>query len=709
MLALLLGVALAGPLRLAAPAEGTAEILPQAVPGRIDVLIRPVSPDLKAPLGRPPDGVRALRVVDLGGTAVLTLWPVDPTAVASVTRERRFWEVRVWPGSPGTPPLPGPPAPPPREPDGVDPGCGDAPRIALVPLHGADMMAAFPPGEFVPVLPEWALGAPHEVSWARVAAVRAELNHAPRPTGDARSRGLYELGAIHRDLGFSRESAYYFAQAWDAGAPPGLALLQRAGALLRARDWEAARNVAAEAIRRGAPEAAALEVEGSAALFEARSSGPAIGFAIAADEPTPEAALVAGALLLRSGCFADAVAPLGRATASAVPFHLAMARFLLSDALLLAGDLEGAGEVLQILSAGAVPPGWEGSLRARSRLLVMLREPPTSWPAMAPSLHRAARGWDEEGAEALFLLGQIGQHLGDERLALESYAGLVDRWRHLARGEPGRRLQAAWSARTSALLHTAREPDALAVHSGFWRPTLLRALDDPAPLAAIADGYARLGLYEPALETLAMVADLEGQLQLDDRATIVAIARAYLATGRLDELSDTLDFLATRPADPLLDAHARLLRGRMLELRGDRDAARAWLATVIAPPELAAEATLRMAVLDAEAGRCVAALAALPVEPDAAAEPGPGVLLAARARCLLAVGRGDEGRATARAAGERMTDPASVAALRFLAGQPPAEGVDDVWARIARADTAWEALRTRAAAKKPSTSGAAAR
>jgi tetratricopeptide (TPR) repeat protein len=705
MFPLLFATAVAGPVVLPVTPDVSTQVLPQAVPGRIDILMRPVHPELRTPRGFPADGVRAARSMDLGGTAVITLWTVDPTARAWVKRGRYGLEVRIWPtgrkGSDEAPPTEIAPAP--AGPGAADPGCGDNPVPVLVPLHGADMTSTFTASEFSLDLPSWQTAEPTGATWDRVSELRLELTDPNLHPAD-RTRFQYTLGALHRDLGYAREAAWYFGKAHLAGVPRGVALLQRAGALLQARDWEGARVTAVAAAREGASLVHALKIQGIAALFSDEFPGPAVGLALSALQPHPDAALVAGAVLLRSGCFVDATAPLRRSVEGNPPGS-EMGKLLLADALLLAGDVAGAEDVLKELRSHDVPRRWAGPLRTRSRLAAMLRESPTTWPAMIPTLERQGRQWDEEGAEALFLLGQIGERLGDEPRALESYGALVDRWRSLARGEPGRRLHQAWSQRLSALLKTNRDTDALALHNAFWRRSLASWVVDTTPLAEVARAYARIGLHEQALDTLTTLADVEGQRGLDDRNTILEIAEAYRATGRLDEAMDTLDFLARRKPDPALEGRARMVRGRVLLEQGDSEAARAWFASVEGAPPLIAEAVLRIGLLDAAAGRCENAIKLLPATPsDLVSDPSPGVVLAARSQCLRALGKEDEGRGTAAAASTRLLDEGSASALGYVGGVPPKDGAADIWEKLARADAYWEELRARrGVTKKPST------
>jgi tetratricopeptide (TPR) repeat protein len=695
----LAGITLAAPLRFPAGPDATAEVLPPTNPGRIDILVHDRAANLRPPSGTPPaDGIRAVRAMDLGGTWVVTLWPEDAGARASVRREGARWVVDLATATPPAEPALAGPVP---TADAPDPGCGDVPAVPLVPLHGADMLQTFPASEFVPTLPGWAAAEPTEVSWDRVDALRTALFETPHVTD--RAAGLYELGALHRDLGHAREAAYYFGAADAAGADHGLATLQRAGALLRAGEWAAAAEAAAAAARAGAPDAAALEVEGIATLFGGGAETVVTGRALAATSDTPETGLVAGALLLRGGCFAAAAAPLRRASTVDVPARAAMARLLLTDALVLAGDLDGADTVLGTLSEATAPHRWRGLMRARSGLLAILRMGPEAWPTVVPGLERAARTRDEEGAEALFLLGQLGERLGEPSLALASYTALVDRHRGPVTGEPGKRLFGAWRNRIEGLLADHRDIDALATHAGAWRPGLAVWLDDPAPLRAIADADERQGLTGPALDVLAAVADAEATRGLDDRATILAIAGLYRATGRLPEAVEALDVLARRPPDVTLAARATVLRARVAVERGDRPTARALYAEITTPPVVAAEAALRGALLAVDAGGCD------PQLPLLLAEPGPlppdlsaGVVHAALARSLAACGRSEDARVAAHDAATSLADPHAIGLSHWLAGERGADP-KDLWSRLHDAEEAWQALRTRVSPKYAST------
>lgn len=702
---LLCAAVLAAPLRIAAPPGAAIEVLPPVEPGRVEVLVHGGDSSLRTLFRGPPaDGVRTGRVTDMGGHQVVTVWMRSPTDTLAFERVGEGWEGVAVPVGTGGP---------------SSPECSGVPGTPLTPLRGVDMVHEFPADTFVLTLPRWDAAEPAvgTVSWERVTALRGALfGHGA--VAD-RAIPLYELGALHRELGHLREAAYYFESAASASvkgagspvpaAPAGIAELQRAGALLSLGAWADARDAAEVARKAGAPAADVSSVLATVSLLTGDPAPGAVGRALAATTTAPDPSLLAGALLLRAGCWTEAAPVLERAL-PAEGERGAMARLLLADARLLAGDPEGADAVLGELPAVTTPTRWSGLARARSRLVALVRESPNLWPAMVPTLERAAApaAWgadDVEGAEALFLLGQIGERLGDDTLALRAWGSLVDRRRGLLAGEPGARLLGVWARMVAEPLAGDRDIDGLAAHLAAWRPGLAPHMTDPAPLTAVAAAYMRAGLDAEALDVLGVVAEVEGRRGLDDRATILAVAEIYRRTGRPTEALDTLDFIATRPPEPATVARAAILRGRVHLDQGNVDAARAlWSGVVGAPevpPELAAEARIRVALLDAERG-CLApedglvtvdalVLDALP------ADLAPGRVATARAACLAVAGRIDESRTIAAQAVGALTDPSTRAWAEVLAGTPP----DGTWRRIAADDVADAALRTRLGGAAP--------
>lgn len=684
-------IAAAAPLRIAAPPGATVEVLPSVEPGRVEILVHGGDRELQSLFrGAPADGVRTGRITDLGGHQVVTVWMQSPTDTLALLRVEEGWEGVAVPLSKA-----------PTHSSRASPvECAGTPGTPLVPLRGADMVQDYPADTFVLTSPRWEAAEPSAVSWARVTALRAEL-FGREERAEPDPRALYELGAQHRELGHLREAVYYFDSAATAGAPGGLAQIQRAGALLTLHAWSDARGAAEVAAKAGAPDHAALTVLATVSMLTGDPLPVSTGRALAQSLAAPEPSLLAGALLLRAGCWTEAAPVLERA----LPMdgeRGALARLLLADARLLAGDIDGADTVLGDLPADGAPAQWKGLARARTRLLALVRQSPNLWPAQVPTLERLAAspgrssadvrsGDDVEAAEALFLLGQIGDRLGNDDLALGALGSLIQLRRGLLAGEPGARLLAVWTRRVTGLLDDERDIDALATHLAAWRPGLTVHMTDPAPLAAVAAAYVRVGLYDEALDTLGVVAEVEGRRALDDRGTILSVAEIYRRIGRPTQALDALDFLATRRADPAIVVNAAILRGRVLLDQGDVEGARAVWSAVIAPPAAAVEARLRIALVDAEAGRCggvdLLSSAALP------ADLAPGRVAISRAACLATAVRFDESRTIAAQVVGQLTDPSTTAWAEVLAGTPP----EGMWRRIAADDAAQVALRARLA------------
>lgn len=685
----LISLALAAPMQFSTSPGAEVEVLPVMVPGRVEVIFHRNRVDLRPQLGLAPiEGLRAWRLSDLGGEWVLTAWMWNPKTSLSLTQTvtqtetqtgtQNLWIATVGPIKQVIPP----------EVPGV---CAVDARTPLVPLHGKDMLHSFPPGMFLPDMPRWTAAEPEEpASWDKVAEQRRTL-------GPADARGNYAMGAMHRDLGHAREAAYYFATAVKFGAPGETALLQAAGAQLASGQWDAARATAAAARLADAADEPVREIEGLIALVTLDPEPATSGRALALASTRPAASLVAGGLLLRAGCATEAIPVLERAILVEAPERAAMARILLMDAHVLGGDIKGAESAMKDLSSRGVPKRWSGLLRARARLITLLQQSPNQWAALVPELEKIGRNRDEEGAESLFLLGQIGAALGDARMSIDAWGALVNHHRDLIAGEPGERLAAAWEARVKGLLSDDRELEALAMHAGVWRPGLLPHLKTTATLQELAVIDERYGLFEPALNLMKAISDMEGARGLDDRATILNIARLYRRSGRTAEATDSLNFLATRPPDPQLMAKATLLRAAIQTDLGEFEAARALYATVSSPPEDAAEARVRGALLDSHAGRCEAALAVLLAPP----KPFPPNVPVAEAEedtahCLSALGRPIEAKAAAARAAAALVDADAAAFDGWVSRATTSDKAPgSVWSRLIAEDTAHASLKTR--------------
>ena len=729
----LVSVALALPFRITPSPGATVEVLPPVEQGRTEILVRGNEADLEAELGdvaRP--GIRVWSVTDIGTGWVVNVWMSDPVTRLELRREGDAWLGAVRPATEAPPgSLLGPEVSPDQllaQPVGTG-ACPDTPGTALVPLTGADMLHHFAPSDFEPELPRWTAAEPDKgAGWGVVPELQRALSVVRAP----RERALlhYQLGALHRDLGHAREAAFYFGEAATYPEPAGIARIQRAGALLAMRRWEEARSEALVAGMAGAPDVSVLEVAGVAALLGDDVAAAPIGRALARRTARPSTSLVAGALLLRAHCNAEAVPVLGRARLL-LGSRDAMGKILLADAQLGVGNREGASATLGRIEMRDVPDRWRGMVRARNRLIAMLAVTPEQWPTFVPMLAVAADRWDDEGLESLYLLGQVGERLGDARLAEDSYGALLDRSRALANSEPGRRLLLAWQRRLGELLAERDDMRAVAFHTGAWRPALVGRLDDPSLLRAVAERAMKLGLYDPALVTLREVASIEGQRRLDDRRTLLALADIYRATGRFEAAMETLDFLRRRPQDPAIAVRAQLLRARTLEGQGAREAARRSYTelgrTAGGSGSAPEEARLRAALLDAEDGRCAQALPVLEGVSTYPPDLSAGLAGIARSRCLFAAGRVEDARVAAAAAVATLSAPQVGAYADYLArlgtdlppmvraalaaapapaagasasGEaaapvPPPAPVKDVWTRLLEEEDADAALRSR--------------
>jgi hypothetical protein len=181
--------------------------------------------------------------------------------------------------------------------------------------------------------------------------------------------------------------------------------------------------------------------------------------------------------------------------------------------------------------------------RARGRLIPMLLVTADQWLASVPDLQRAGRQATVEGAESLWVLGQVYERLGEERGAIEAYSTLIDRHRALAEGAPGQRLLRVWKERTRQLYAMRKPMDVLGLHTTIWRPMLTNAMTESGPLWRIADDYAKAGLPERALRTLQDVVDIEGRAGRDTHAAAVKVAALYLDLDRPEEALEAARWL----------------------------------------------------------------------------------------------------------------------------------------------------------------------
>lgn len=641
----LLALAWGAELRLEPSPGATVQVLPPVAPARVDVLIHRNTANLRAQVRDPYDGLRSARALDLGGDWVVTVWLKAPTDTAELLQEGGAWRVHAVPAPPRD--VGETPAPPTLDElhAGIEVAACPVTPLPLSPLAGHDAIWGFDAHDFAADLPMWTEAEPPgPASWASVTLLRRVMpkTHAKRE----RARVLYALGAMHRDLGHAREAAYYFDSAATLTTESeGLADLQRAGALLRVRKWDAAVQAAWDAYAQGAPDEAVIEVLGIAAIADAGPSPVAVGRALAAASPRPDLQMIAGTLLSREHCTREAVVALRAAEAGLTGEPQQVARLLLTDALLLDGAPLDADDVLARVETRLLRPQWQGLARARGRLLPMLLQTPDQWLASVPTLQLASTGEAPDGAESLWLLGQIYEKLGEDRAALDAYGELVDRYHKLGEGVPGERLVHAWNGRVAALLRMGRPVEAMGLHMAAWRPVMGRRMLDPGPLPELARAYADASLLDRALSVLQDVTDIQGRVGADSHATAVDVAALYLRMGRPQEALDATNWVLRAKTSPALDAPAQDLRGQAYAALGRADEARAAYTALLGDPALGPHAGVRIGLLDAAAGRCAAAVTRLAPLVEQVGGADQAEARAARDRCLVALGRAPEASA----------------------------------------------------------------
>ena len=547
---LLMSLALAVPLRLTLSPEASLQLLPTVQPGRVEMLVYENRVNLRAQVkNRRFDGIRRIWAVDMGDVWAVNAVLEKPDQSLRIRQTDGSWTAEV---------LRSPPseslritAPTLEQLATAAPQQCQSPRLPLAPLLGEDMSYGVEPDDFKPLLPRWTDAEPSVVSWEAVQELRAAL-FIRHEQGEA-AAAYYRLGALHRDLGHAREAAYYFGKSAEKGGEKGISELQRAGALLQARSWDAAQASAWKAWKDGASEEGIIEVLSVVALATHDHKAGTLGLALARATARPDALALAGALLMQNNCAPQSIPILK----TAIQYlrrtdkkKAAEARMLLSDAFLLTNELDAAEDLMGQLSEHQLPENWAGVLRARGRLVSLLRQSPDKWASILPSLLSQRTRLDTEAAESMFLAGQVQDWLGDDRAALESYLDLVDHHRRLTDGDVSRRLVQAWSRRTKRLYSEGRDVEAMQLHAAVWRPFLAKKLDDPETLRLLAGSYQRLGLHYRAMAMLGMVAEVEGLQQRDDQGTVLQVAALYLDMGHPELAEDTLAVLRTRRLNP---------------------------------------------------------------------------------------------------------------------------------------------------------------
>lgn len=696
MLTLLATIATAAPLELHLNPGSRVEVLPALVEGRADVVVYGNRADLREQVSNVLDtGVTRARLADMLGHAMLTVELADPGTIIRATQAGDVWQLHVVPRPFGSVAGYGPVDLAGALAGELSPGTCSAVPLPLSPLAASDSAWGEAALGFVPELPLWSEAEPSVSGWREIDDTRA----LARRKGADLERGDYRLGALHRDLGLSREAAYYFARAAERGGPHAdAAWFQAAKAQLSVRQWDAAAQSArAAAAAGGAPEYTVLVL----GVREWATGGPnqaAYGRVLAATAPDADAQLIAGALLAEGDCAAEAQAPLERALATIEGTRRPITQMFLAEATLRAGDLDGATRAYAAIDDGTLDLDTRRQLRTRTLLLALLRGAAATWGAQVPELTRDAAVPGAAGLDSLYVMAQVHGVLGDQKASIDAYADLLRRQPRLAQGRVGRELVDRWAARSEALLTEERVVEALSLHRGLWTPALAAHVAELGVLRRIARGYASAGLPDRAMELWRTVADEERARGLDGRASVVELLRLYVATGSADDALDAVAWLRREGIDATTRDTVALLEGdAALQTKETARARRAWEGIATRSP-LHLAAAARIGLLDAAEGDCAKAIPAL--DAAAAAAPLPEVddevVHEARFRCMVATGRDPEAASEARtlaglAASDRAASWQTWRASRLADGSatpPPAMLADSA----AKAPGIWGAL-----------------
>lgn len=713
MTLLFASVALALPLELRLSPGARVEVLRPLVRGRAEVIVHENHEDLAPQVGwTVGTGIHRARAWELGGDQLLALTlEADQTGIEARQTDTGV-ELFVVPLLSPLPPVP----------DGrsvlaalagnVDQSACAMPALALSPLDGSDSHWSVDVLAAPPLLPAWSAAEPAVVRWTELWDTRRLVARANTP--EASERAAYRLGALYRGLGQHREAAYYFERSARAGgAHAAVAWFQAARARLEVRDWEAARRHARAAQAAGGPPEMALVAILWAELHTGGEGVLGMGRALASVGLTSEHERLVGVALTRGDCAVEAAPLFQRSQRTAVGAEAALAQVLLADSLLLAGDIPAARRGYAAVPAEGLAEPVRRILRTRTRHLALLELPVERWGSMLPELERSARLPGEAGVENLHLLAQVDARLGLERESVEAWATLVARNPLLASGRVGAALTSAWAGRTERLFAAGRPMDALALHRAVSPEAIATHLADSSPLHAVAIEYARSGLPEQSLAVWRAAAALEGRLELDTRPTVLEMARLYVATGAN---ADALDAVAWLRRHRWADGdELGLLEARAAAGAGDAARARRLFVSLRNSPMRGAEARLRLALLDADGGRCAEA-----VEPlaTAVATPVEGIdparVLEAQTRCLLATGRPaeaakaattvaglashDDVRAWAGARAARLEQEAS-GAVPPLVAKAATQG-EGIWGALAREEETQKAWGAQVARRR---------
>ncbi len=686
----------AGPVRALKVQVGqrsSIESMPRVRPDLVELVVRGAELELDSVLSVPAErGIRDIRVSHMGGSVWfirIFLAEIDHDVDARVDEGVLYVDVVPRKVPHLTPRI--------SAPSVSDVVAGRAPRSGvrgrpppLSFLTGDAMAGGLDPLRYRPALAPSPTWLPRS-TWDAVDRARSALLTAATPAAADQAR--YRLGMHYLELGLGREAHYYFSGLSPEGGSVSEVDLRMgaARAALATGRWTEAREGFRRAFELGGDEATVIEGLAVVSLATADPPRASTGRALAAVTGHPAGLVLAAELLQRDGYIAES-RPLLELVGDRLSGDDAQrAALRLGDARFADGSLAEARMAWKQaeLSIGDV----------RDQLADIVGGHPSTWAAAIPSLIAASVPRDDSGAEALFLLSQIDLLVGSREDAIIELASVIRRFpRKVERSDILERFWSIYSEHVQDLADREEWFDIAALHESVWDRSVRRAVNSPAVLVNVSRAYERVGLPERGAAVLRDALAVSIARGVRDPELVFHLAELYADLGAWREGMDTLKFLRqAKYAPEEMAGRLELLEARLALGGGDLAGAAAALGRATQDPLSAEAATLELALLDAEGGRCEVARAPLealllaPGGEDRFPLPRPWLALA---RCASA--RGDRevaAKAAAVAAGKTTSDAeqryASWMAADAGGWKDPvavdqlAKG-DDVWSRFAQ-------------------------
>ncbi len=683
----------------------TVSVFPQTDPQRVEWAVYGNNELLNEQLGGLVENVVDTGAQSVGnGTWVVTAWLEEGvTARGNYQWEREYLVLLVELGEPDL--LPVQDAPSVEE---LLAGEVEQPTVpsvaALHPLQGLASTANIDPTKWTFASTPWpAPDAPDgEISWEQVDLLRKILTEAD--SRSARTAALYRLGQLHAALGYPREASYYFDRARNSGAPLQDVALDQANARFGSGAFEEARPLCQDAFSGGAPDKEVLECLGLLSLATGSPAPAPTGRALVRASGQPETLLLAAQLLQVDGYHREAL-PLLEAIVEARSTVREAAWASLGDARLYLGDHDGARNAWRWASSGELGKvTW-----LRQRTLMIMTQGPAAWPGEMPDFYVRSDDTGPVGADALYLLAQMTETLGDLDAAAEHYHELLRRYPERSlKTDVGQRHWRVVSQRMEDLQRQDRALELAAFYEDTWDPSLVEIIEDPTPMAWVAQAYETLGLPDRALDVQRDLFAVNMRLDRKDPDNLLHLAQLYERTDHCSDALETLDWMRRSGIPTELQGAVHLLEGDCHAGLGEEAQAMSSWRQAAQSPELRKTATARMALADAEAGRCTTAIPAL--QGLAASRPEPPEVEEGRVHLALAVCLDEQGdlEATAQAAKQaagRLDDELSRRFAMWLADKAIRElgqedlvidavqSGDDLWAALDREAEAHEAFQ----------------